>query len=176
MVFEGNQYWGTSNVMYQTSISMSGHQAAIVTGGAVTIYIPSSGSFGNAGQSYIYVAPGSSVSFYCAASSASLSGNSFVGATNAEDVAFYGLPTCTSIGYAGNATFIGTIYAPEAAFAAAGSGGPIIGALMANTLSFAGNANVHYDENLANVGPSTGFVATNWQEVVTPISYAELPP
>jgi hypothetical protein len=175
MVFEGSQFWGTSNVMYETSISMSGQQKAIVTGGAVTIYIPSSGSFGNSGQAFIYVAPGSSVSIYCAASSASLSGNSFAGATNAEDIAFYGLPTCTSVSYSGNASYIGTIYAPEADFSSSGNGA-VIGALMANTFSFSGNATVHYDENLGKIGPSTGFVATNWQEIVTPISYQELPP
>jgi hypothetical protein len=175
MVFEGNQYWGASNVMYQTSFNLSGSQSAIVTGGAVTIYVPAGSSFQFSGQSYIYVAPGSSVSFYCGAASAQLSGQSLEGATNAEDVSFYGLPTCTTIQYSGNSSLIGTIYAPEANFQASGNGA-IIGALMANTFTFSGNATVHYDENLANSGPSTGFVASSWQEIATPTANLTLPP
>jgi hypothetical protein len=170
LVFEGNQYWGTSNVMYQTSITMSGQQKAIAVDGAVVLYIPNGGSFSTSGQSFIYVAPGSSVSIYCGASSASLSGGSFVGATNATNISFYGLPSLTSIQYSGGSPFVGTIYAPEANFQCSGAS-TFIGALMANTFDFSGPVTIHYDENLGNTGPSTGYVANNWQEVATPAAY-----
>jgi hypothetical protein len=175
MVFEGNQYWGTSNVIYQTSISMSGHQKAIAVGGAVVLYIPDGGRFSTSGQSFIYVAPGASVSIYCGASSASFSGGSFVGATNANNLAIYGLPSLTSIQYSGGSPFVGTIYAPEANFQCR-AGSTFIGALMANTFDFSGPATIHYDENLGNAGPSTGYVANNWQEVATPAACQDLSP
>jgi hypothetical protein len=174
MVFEGNQYWGSSNVLYNTSISISGQKNVLITGGAVTIYIPPGGDFSFGGQTYLYVAPGSSVSIYCAASSASIGGNGFMGSTNAADISFYGLPTLTSISYGGNAAFVGTVYAPEADFKANGNA-EIIGALMANSFDFVGNAAVHYDEHLAG-GPSSGFVASGWQEIATPAANLTLPP
>jgi hypothetical protein len=175
MVFEGSNFWGTSNVMYQTSISMSGQQKAIVTNGAAVLYIPNGSSLSTSGQSFIYVAPGSSLTIYCGASSVSLSGGSFAGATNADDLTIYGLPTCTSIQFSGGSAFTGTVYAPEASFQ--GSGGTtFIGALVANTFDFTGGATVHYDENLGKTGPTTGYVANNWQEMATPVAYQELPP
>jgi hypothetical protein len=174
MVFEGNQFWGSSNVMYQTSLSLSGQSKAIVTGGSVVIYVPTADSFSFTGQASLYVAPGSSVSIYIGASSASIAGNGIVGATNANQVAIYGLPTATSISYAGNGSYVGTVYAPEAAFTGVGNAS-FIGALMANTINFTGNAAIHYDESLGGATAST-FVANNWQEVVTPLSYQELAP
>jgi hypothetical protein len=174
MVFEGNQFWGSSNVMYETSLSMSGHANAIVTDGSVVIYVPSADSFSLTGQATFYVAPGSSVSIYVGSSSASIAGNGFVGATNANQVAIYGLPSCTSISYAGNGAYVGTIYAPEAAFQGVGNA-EIIGSLMANSFDFTGNATIHYDENLGSATAST-FVANNWQEIATPLAWQALPP
>ncbi len=174
MVFEGNQFWGSSNVMYQTSLSMSGQSKAIVTGGNAVIYVPSVDSFSFAGQSTFYIAPGSSVSIYVGASSASIAGNGFVGATNASQLSIYGLPSCTSMSYSGNAAYVGTIYAPEAAFQSVGNA-TYIGSVMASTLDFTGNATVHYDENLGSRTAST-FVANNWKEIVTPVAWQELPP
>jgi hypothetical protein len=175
LVFQGNQYWGTSNVMYRSSLSMSGHEKAIAINGAVVLYIPNGGSFSTSGQSFIYVAPGASLSIYCGASSASLSGRSFVGATNATNISVYGLPSLTSIHYSGGSPFVGTIYAPEANFESSGDS-TFIGALMANTFDFSGPTTIHYDENLANTGPSTGFVASNWQEVATPVALQDSAP
>jgi hypothetical protein len=175
MVFEGNKFWGTSNVMYQTSLQLSGSQNAIVTNGSVVIYIAPGDLLQFSGSSYLYVSPGSSVSIYCAAAEAQFSGSNFTGATNAAEVSIYGLPACSSILYSGGSAFIGTIYAPEAALQASGIS-RFIGAIVANTADFTGPATFHYDENLGAVGPSTGFVANNWQEIVTPLAYQGLPP
>lgn len=174
MVFEGNRSWGSSNVMYQTSLWLNGHSRAIVTDGAAVIYIPTGGAFDMTGHSLLYVAPGSSVSIYCGASSATIGGNGIVGATNAADVSIYGLPSCTSISYAGRAEYIGTIYAPEANFQAAG-GSTFIGSLMANSFDFVGNAAIHYDENLGSASASI-YVANNWREIATPLACQGLPP
>ncbi len=174
MVFEGNQFWGASNVMYQTSLSLSGHANAIVTGGAVVIYVPAADSFSFTGQASFYIAPGSSVTIYVGCSSTSIAGNGFVGATNAAQLSIDGLPTCTSMSYAGNGAFVGTVYAPEAAFSTVGNA-TIIGAIMSDTVDFTGNATIHYDENLASETAST-YVANNWQEIATPLAWRGLSP
>jgi len=175
MVFQGNNYWGSSNVMYETSISFTGIQKAIVTGGAVSVYIPAGGAFSTANGTFIYVAPGSSLSIYCGASAITLAGGSFVNAVNAANIAIYGLPTCTSITFANGASYVGTIYAPEADFTGTG-GTTFTGALVANTFSFTRGATMHYDENLSVAGPSTGFVASSWQEIATPTALLNLAP
>jgi hypothetical protein len=175
MVFEGNQYWGSSNVMYQTSVQLTNQTKAIVTDGSVVLYVPSGSILSLSGQAYIYVAPGSSLAIYCGASSAHLSGQGIIGATNAANVSFYGLPTCTSIHTSGSSGYVGTIYAPEANFTGFGNAA-YVGALMANSFTFNGTPAIHYDENLGLAGPSTGFVANNWREVVTPLAFQQLPP
>jgi hypothetical protein len=173
MVLRGNQYWGSSNVMYQTSLQLSGGQMAIVTNGAVKVYIPPSGSMNFSGSSYVYVAPGTSLTVYCGAQQATISGSSFVGATNSGQLAIYGLPTCTKFTFSGG-NFVGTIYAPEAAFIESGSA-IIIGAIVADSLDFTGSATVHYDQNLAG-STFGGYAANYWQEIATPPAYQALAP
>jgi len=175
MVFEGNQYWGTSNVMYETGVMLGGQSKAIVTDGSVVLYVPAGSILNITGQAFIYVAPGSSLSIYCGASSAHLSGAGVVGATNAANLSFYGLPTCNSIHCGGNSGFVGTVYAPEANFQCFGNAS-YVGALMANSFNFTGNPAIHYDENLGQAGPATGYVARNWQEIATPLAFQQLPP
>ena len=160
MVFEGNNYWGTSNVMYQTSLNLNNVQEAIITNGNVTIYVPSSGTFAIAGSAFLYIAPGSSLTVYCGAPTATLSGASFVGATNAQQMTLLGLPTLTSIVYGGGTAFMGGI--------------------VAQSISFSGSATLHYDENIVNSSSSSGvaggYAATSWREIATPAAYQSLPP
>jgi hypothetical protein len=139
------------------------------------LYVPAGSILSLSGQAYIYVAPGSSLAIYCGATSAHISGQGLIGASNAANVSFYGLPTCTSIHFSGNAGYVGTVYAPEANFQGFGNAA-YVGALMANSFTFNGYAAIHYDENLAQAGPATGFVASNWQEVATPLVFQQLPP
>jgi hypothetical protein len=86
----------------------------------------------------------------------------------AENLAFLGLPTCTAIAYKGNGDFTGVIYAPQADFQLAGGGAgtiDFIGSSVTRTVQMNGHYNFHYDENLRRVGPSRGYVPTNWKEV-----------
>ena len=75
----------------------------------------------------------------------------------AENLYILGLPTCTSINLAGNAGFIGVIYAPEANLSF-GAGGTntynFVGSFTAKNISIVGHLNFHFDENLKLVGPS----------------------
>ncbi len=144
------------------ALSMAGHQNMVISAPTV-LYI--TGNFSIAGQAYIYVAPGGSLQLYVAGSTVNMAGNGIVNATQtAGDVAIWGLPTCTSLSYAGNANFIGTIFAPEAAVSIAGNGSAS-GAVVAQSFSTVGNGSLHYDEALGGGGTAGyKYQVTSWQE------------
>lgn len=106
---------------------------------------------------------------YSAAPSVSLTGNNTVNSdATADSFAFWGLPTCTSISFSGNASFTGSIYAPDAAFTLNGGGNntiDFIGASITKSVRLNGHFNFHYDEALATLGPSRGFIVTSWNEI-----------
>ena len=101
--------------------------------------------------------------------SMSMAGN---GAMNypgyAQNLQIYGLPSLTGIAFGGNAGFVGTIYAPEAAVTGGGGGNneqDTSGAIIANSVTMNGHWNFHYDQNLTNsTGPSRGWIAKSWTE------------
>jgi Tfp pilus assembly protein PilX len=148
-----------------TSLSMSGQSKMLVRGDAV-LYV--TGPTSMAGQSQIIIAVGGSLKIY-AGGNMDLKGNGVMNANNdALDFSIFGLPTCTSIDLGGNASFTGTIYAPQAAFKAGGGGSDqydVSGAVIANTISMNGHFSFHYDEALGRNGPMQGFVLTSWNEL-----------
>lgn len=115
------------------------------------------------------------LNLYSGAPSVSLSGNTTANSDGtADSFAFWGLPTCTSITFSGNAGFTGTIYAPSADFVMNGGGNntiDFIGASITKTARLNGHFNFHYDEALQRIGPSRGFIVTSWNE----LSPAEVP-
>ncbi len=72
----------------------------------------------------------------------------------ARNFQIYGLPSLTSVLFQGNASFVGTIYAPEATVSA-GVGGnntqDTSGAIIANIINANGDWNFHYDESLGQL-------------------------
>jgi hypothetical protein len=89
----------------------------------------------------------------------------------AANLQIYGLPSLTSVDLHGNSAWIGTLYAPEAAFVGGGGGNnaqDTSGAIVCNSVKLNGHWNFHYDENLAVTGPSRGYIATGWKEVSYP--------
>jgi len=121
------------------------------------------------GNDYILLAPGATLTMYVSAASASLAGKGVINsAGNATNFYYYGLPSNTSLSFSGNAAFTGVIYAPQAAFSLNGSGNStydFVGASITSSVRMNGNFKFHYDENLARVGPSRGFVLTSWNEL-----------
>jgi choice-of-anchor A domain-containing protein len=110
-----------------------------------------------------------SLTIYMAGSSFKTAGNAGLNnlSKNPIALALYGLPTCTSIDLGGNAALSGTVYAPQAAFSLGGGGNntyDFVGASISKTVTMNGHFNFHYDENIARVGPSRGYVATSWAE------------
>jgi len=151
---------------YQVS-GLSG-KVYIATNAQVTLHV--TGNVGLSGQERVDISPANaSLTIYAAGSSFSTSGNAGINnlSKNAMAFALYGLPTCTSISLGGNAALSGTVYAPQAAFSLGGGGNntyDFVGASVTKTVTMNGHYNFHYDENIARVGPSRGYVATSWAE------------
>jgi hypothetical protein len=72
-----------------------------------------------------------------------------------------GLSSCTSISYSGTAQYIGTVNAPQADLNLKGTTDSF-GAIIANSATMNGNANLHYDESLAY---PDNYIANSWQEL-----------
>jgi hypothetical protein len=131
--------------------------------GNAKLYVTSSLSLSD-----VAIASGKRLDLYCAASDVSLGGNNSANSSGlAGSFRFWGLPSCTSISFSGNSSFVGTIYAPNADFRLNGSGNtPIdfIGASITKTSTMNGHFNFHYDEALAREGGGS-FVVTGWNEM-----------
>lgn len=117
----------------------------------------------------LVVEPGSKLNLYSGASSVSLSGNNTLNSDGkASSFAFWGLPTCTSVTFSGNAGFTGTIYAPNAEFRMNGGGNnatDFVGASITRSVTLNGHFNFHYDEALGSFGPERGWIVKSWTEI-----------
>jgi hypothetical protein len=127
---------------YFTSITMSGQSSINVTG-ATTIYIDA--------------ASGGVVDV-------NITGQGVVNNTGSPGnlIIYY---TGSSIKLAGQASFSGAIYAPQATVTMSGQA-DIYGSIVCGSNVDSGQAAIHYDKNLVNVMPS--FVSskvTSWQEI-----------
>ncbi|HEY2081424.1 MAG TPA: immunoglobulin domain-containing protein, partial [Verrucomicrobiae bacterium] len=136
----------TGNYQGSANFSLSGNA---YINGDVVLYFPS--GFQISGQGYIYVSPGSKLTIYLGGQT-TLSGGAIInGSGYAANCSLIGLPSCSSIQYSGNSSFIGTVYAPEAAFQMSGGGSTTInfaGAVVANSVVISGGYQFHYDESL----------------------------
>jgi len=137
----------------------------LVTGNA-TLWVTDSVDFGP--DDYIYIAPGASLKLYVSAASAVIGGsgvmNSDAAATSFQ---YYGLPSNTSFSFKANASFTGSIYAPQAAFTLGGGGNndyDFVGACVVNTIKLNGHYHFHFDEALMKA-LWRGYVAVAWNEI-----------
>jgi hypothetical protein len=93
---------------------------------------------------------------YIAASSFTIGGSGNVDGGRAANLAFYGLPNCTSISFSGNGGFTGTLYANNASLTLTGGGSSsydIVGSIIAKTVTCNANFAFHFDEDLLTAGP-----------------------
>jgi Tfp pilus assembly protein PilX len=120
--------------------------------------------------SALVIQSGKSLNLYSGAATVGLSGNNSANSDGtADSFAFWGLPSCTSIAFSGNAGFTGTIYAPNADFKLNGGGNnttDFVGASITKTVTLNGHFHFHYDEALRNLGPSRGFIVNSWSEML----------
>lgn len=85
----------------------------------------------------------------------------------AERFYLFGLPTCTSIVFGGNANFYGGVYAPQAVFTLGGGGvdtWDFVGSSVTKSVTMNGHYNFHYDEDLSRNGPGRAYVPVSWKE------------
>ena len=105
------------------------------------------------------IAPGASLRLYVGgtASFTVTDGQGIFNQTgNAINCQVFGLPSCSQVSLAGNSTFLGVIYAPNARLTLSGTtNAPLeaTGACVAGSIRLGGDVNFHYDENLQRVGP-----------------------
>jgi hypothetical protein len=156
----------TDSGNYQvSSVNMSGHEEWLITGDT-TIYI--TGDFRMQGQSQITILPGASLKIFVGGD-VNLAGNGVMNLNlDATKYSLFGLPTCTDISISGNASFTGSIYAPNADLDLNGSGTTIydiVGAVVANDAYFHGNFQFHYDERLGRKGGKSQYRVAYWTEI-----------
>jgi hypothetical protein len=143
-------YLPTGTYQMSSFTSSSSTKPMIVTGNAI-LYV--TGDFTVSGSGYVWIMPGASLTLYAGGTTIFSGGGVVNGTGLASNFSLIGLSSNTQITYSGSAAFIGTINAPQANFTLTSVAG-WLGAGTANSVNIIGGAQVHYDENLARVGPT----------------------
>lgn len=144
-------------------LSMKAKETMVVRGNA-RLFV--TGNVLMQGQAAINIEDGASLEIYVAGPSATFIQVNTLG--NANSYRYFGLPTNTSLTWGGNATYVGTVYAPQAAFDCGGGGSTVYdyqGACVVKSVNLNGHFNFHYDENLKRRGPMAGFQMKSWREL-----------
>jgi hypothetical protein len=104
------------------------------------------------GQDKITIETNASLELYVGATNAMIGGNGIINkVSNATNFIYYGLPGNTSVAFAGNSSFTGIIYAPQARVIIGGGSADtydFIGAIVAGSVLMNGHYSFHYDEAL----------------------------
>ncbi len=112
-----------------------------------------------------------SLELYVSAPSGKIGGQGVQNNTGiAANFVYYGLPSNESLTFSGNGEFVGCIYAPNAVFTLGGGGnssGDFAGASVTKTVDMNGQYEFHFDEQLKDSGPSSGYIAISWDEANT---------
>lgn len=143
-----------------------GNKARLVLTNNATVTLYVTGDFSMNQNASIEIAAGSTLRLYVGGAS-----TSFGQVNNAGrpiGFQYYGLPGNTSVSLGGNASLVGTVYAPNANFTASGGGNNTFdfqGAATVKTITMNGHFNFHYDESLRGAGLVRGYVATSWREL-----------
>jgi hypothetical protein len=147
-----------SGLYKYTNISLTSNSGVTVSGD-VTLYLTGSAtSISIAGNGGISLTSGSKLTVYLDGNIA-MSGNGGIfngGSATPQSVQLIGTPTCTSVAISGNGNVVGLVNAPSAGVAISGNGS-FFGSVIGNTFSGNGNGSIHYDEDLATNGPSSGL-------------------
>jgi hypothetical protein len=151
-------YYSISGLNGNLYVGTNQNVTVLITGNASPGTIRVAGTGTSAGK----------LSIYMDGTSFTLTGNDTVDGGNAANLSYFGTTNNTSITFSGNASFTGTIYAPEADFKLGGGGNntyDFVGASVTKSVTMNGHFNFHFDENLLTAGPREGFVAHSWSEL-----------
>jgi hypothetical protein len=134
----------------------------------VILYVTDSVNLANKADQ-VHIAVGGSLSLYVGAPSVNLSGQGIINDSGvAKSFSYYGLPTNTKFTLGANASFTGTIYAPQCDFTLGGGGRNTYdysGACVVKSVTMNGHFQFHYDEALEEVPAVSGYVAIAWDEL-----------
>jgi hypothetical protein len=158
---------------YVLSSFSSGNDMILVTGKAV---LHVAGNFKMSGSSQIVILPGASLDLYVgqesgtSESTTQISGNGVANhSVQASSFRYWGLKTNTKFSVGGNAKFMGTVYAPYAAFTMNGGGGrdpyDFTGASITGSVQMNGKFQFHYDEDLQTMDVGASWQVTSWEEI-----------
>jgi len=135
----------------------SDHPVIII--GNATLYI--NGNLDVTDGGLIYLDLGASVKLFVAGS-VNIGGTGIInGTSRAKNLSIYGLNTCNSINYTSSSPFIGTIYAPYAAFSFSGPAGAF-GSFGANSIAINNSSHIAFDESLNATGE---YIVASWNEL-----------
>lgn len=159
------------NILSDGDYWLTGLSSSLYIGSNVNCRIKITGNVNLTGNKEIKVDNGANVKIYMSGATFKVAGNGIVNDNgNAASLTYYGLPSNTSIQFAGNGGFVGSIYAPQAAFSLGGGGNDtkdFIGASVTKSVQMNGHFNFHYDENLRRVGPGRGYIPVSWTETAS---------
>lgn len=159
-ILAGDVSGGTQNY------KLSSFSGKVVVTGDVTLWVTDSVNFGS--NDYILLAPGAKLKLYVSAPTATFGGSGILNSDGlAGNFAYYGMPANTTVNFKANNSFVGTLYAPQAAFILGGGGSndyDFVGACVVNTIKMNGHYHFHFDEALRR-GLWKGYVAVSWNEL-----------
>jgi hypothetical protein len=148
------------------SLVMSSTETIIILGNA-TLYVV--GDISMTGQSQLIIAPGGSLKLYVGGATTKFAGGGIMNETgDSAKFTYYGLPSNTSVTVAGNASFTGTIYAPDADLTLSGGGNNIydlVGATVTKTTKMNGHFKFHFDEKLRRIPGPIRYRVASWNEI-----------
>lgn len=152
--------------LYTTSsLAMAGNNTVTISG-PVDLII--TGDMSMAGNSAISVSGSTASLAVYGKGNLQIGGNGVSNTTNVpSNVTFYGVGTgsTNTVSIGGNGTFTGVVNAPNADVTVAGNGA-INGAITGKTVTFSGNATLHYDTQLAAATASSPYYyVKSWIEL-----------
>jgi hypothetical protein len=161
-------FYGSANATNNYVLPNALQGTSIVTGPNVNIALPNGINLSGGSDSFTVVS-GANVTVY-AKNTVSVGGNGMINASGiANNMIIYCDPSVTDVALGGNGGFKGALVAPEANIRLNGSGGSsvndITGCIIANSVTFNGQFNVHYDEALSRNKANGRFLILSWNEV-----------
>ena len=149
-----------NNNYQMSSLSSSSSNSPVIVNGNATLYV--SGNLSLSGTGDIEILPGATLTVYVAGN-ASIGGKGIVNDNSSpENFSYIGLASNTSISFSGQATFYGTINAPQADFSMGGNA-EVFGAAIVKSFTNGGNAWFHYDQCAGLLG---NLVVMSWRETL----------
>jgi hypothetical protein len=148
---------------YQATLTLNGK--ILVSARNVRIRVDSGMTF--TGSEGLNITSNANVIVYLNCPSASIGGNGIMNEGKANQCYILGTEQLKSLSIGGNGSITAVVNAPYADVTFDGSGHIITdfsGAAMANSFSFTGNFNFHFDESLPRIGFYRGYAITSWNE------------